>query len=640
MNSKDKTAPYNNTRAFTPVTLNDDDRTVEAVASTDVPAMVRGWDGDMLEVLSHDPAHVDLTRMNDGAPLLDNHARHGSTMDNVIGVVESAYLSGGELLVKLRFGKSEKAETAYQGVKDGIYRKLSIGYVVHQYEVTQTAGQPDVYRAVQWAPFEVSLTPVPADNRASIRTLSDEPQPPTIDILQPAADSGINSELMKENEGVVEHATPAVADSGVTAPPAPAAQTSTPVVSEAMRTFLTAAGNAGFTAAEASKFLDGGNIAKAYEAMTASWAERAAAPVDARVTGPDASEVRTRNMMDAVVANAAGERVPENAREFGDFRFTDVAADYLERAGVATRGMTSNNLIRTAMTGTRGLHATTDFPIFLMETTKRTMRRQYDLMPQTFNPFVRRTTTNDFRPVKRSLLSGLMGNFDEIPEGGEYKAGTFNEMAETIQVKKYGKKVLLTWEALVNDDLGAFNRIATAVAQEIAQLQSDKVYAVLTGNPNLSDGTALFATARGNRAASGGVLSTTTLAAARLAMRKVKAPNDRYMNLEMRYLIAGPDSETAALQILNGMAYPQTPGDVNTFTGKFELIIEPRLGAAWWLSASPALVDTVELMFLEGNDMYLETQNDIDVDGMTMTARTVFGVAPIDWRGMYYNPGS
>jgi len=56
----------------------------------------------------------------------------------------------------------------------------------------------------------------------------------------------------------------------------------------------------------------------------------------------------------------------------------------------------------------------------------------------------------------------------------------------------------LTREAMVNDDLGLFERIPTFFGNAAAAMESDVVYDILVGNPVLPDGNALFSTAHGN----------------------------------------------------------------------------------------------------------------------------------------------
>jgi hypothetical protein len=55
-----------------------------------------------------------------------------------------------------------------------------------------------------------------------------------------------------------------------------------------------------------------------------------------------------------------------------------------------------------------------------------------------------------------------------------------------------GKIFSLTRQAIINDDLDAFTKIPNAWAVLAIRTIGDLVYAILTGNPRMSDGIALF----------------------------------------------------------------------------------------------------------------------------------------------------
>lgn len=118
--------------------------------------------GGSQEILSHDPADVDLSRLQDGAPLLLNHdpAMH-------IGVVESARIeSDGDRKIGravVRFGKGQLADEIFQDVVDGVRRHVSVGYVHTAVRGrTKIQGGPDQIRYA-WSPYELSLATIPAD---------------------------------------------------------------------------------------------------------------------------------------------------------------------------------------------------------------------------------------------------------------------------------------------------------------------------------------------------------------------------------------------------------------------------------------------------------------------------------------------
>lgn len=161
--------------AFKPGTLNENDRTVDVVFGSDKPCRMYTWEyGPINEELSFDSSHVRMDRLNQGAPVLDNHDNYGSVLDTVVGVVEKAWSDGKKGYAKLRFADSEKGEKVLSLIRSGILQNISVGYAVHKYVRTASTekGQLDHYRAVDWEPYEVSVVAVPADYDAKVRAMA------------------------------------------------------------------------------------------------------------------------------------------------------------------------------------------------------------------------------------------------------------------------------------------------------------------------------------------------------------------------------------------------------------------------------------------------------------------------------------
>ena len=233
--------------------------------------------------------------------------------------------------------------------------------------------------------------------------------------------------------------------------------------------------------------------------------------------------------------------------------------------------------------------------------------------------------------------------FKKINEGGEYKALTFGEGAEKYALSKFGGIVAITWESLVNDDLGAFDRIPVSLAAEAAALESDIVYGLLTGNHKMSDGKALFHADHSNLAGAGDEIDEVSLGDARAAMRKQKGMKGRVLNLTPAFLIVGPDNETQANKYTSASFVAAKAGDVNpNYNTSLEVVVEARIeGNDWFMSAAPTMVDTIEYAYLEGEEgLYTEQRQGFEVDGLQIKARHAFAAAPIDWRGLWKNPGA
>ena len=124
------------------------------------------------EILSHEKGAADLSRLNDGAPLLFNH-----NPDRVIGVVERAYIDDEKRrgYARVRFSRNEFAQEVLRDVRDGIIRNVSFGYAIEKME-ERSGGD---FVATSWTPTEVSAVAIPADASVGFgRSLSDsDPEP-------------------------------------------------------------------------------------------------------------------------------------------------------------------------------------------------------------------------------------------------------------------------------------------------------------------------------------------------------------------------------------------------------------------------------------------------------------------------------
>ena len=145
----------------------EEDRTLEFSFSSELP--VSRWFGE--EVLSHAPESVNLSRLNDGAPVLFNHEP-----DRVIGVVERAWIDGEKRrgMARVRFSRNEFAQQIVGDINDGILRNVSVGYQIGEAE---NRGEEVV--ATSWSPYELSVVTIPADPTIGIGRKLDTGAPAT-----------------------------------------------------------------------------------------------------------------------------------------------------------------------------------------------------------------------------------------------------------------------------------------------------------------------------------------------------------------------------------------------------------------------------------------------------------------------------
>lgn len=636
-------------------------RTVELIWTTGAKGPRWNWDvGSYMEELEVSPEAVRMDRLNNGAPLLNSHKC--DDLGDVIGVVERAWLDGEQGHALVRFSKRDDAEKIFQDVQDTILRKISVKYIVHRYQITEDSEEKlPTYRAVDWEPLELSVVPIAFDDGANIRSAA-----------TPADYTGRRFPTVFEVRSAVE---PIVEPAAV-----PIIQEEVAMTEEEKRaadeklrresaeeerkrslTIRTMARKVG---------LDDEAVVEDLIARGVSVSDASAALIDAVAERQNKDQPNTRNSQptnvnggqDVTVLNAkrsamqnallhrcdATVKLEDAGREFRGMRLVDMAREFVEMAGGNARGMTPQELARAALGCDRqavraaGMHSTSDFPLLLGSTVNRTLRDAYTNAPQTWRPLGRPTTVPDFRAVTRAAL-GDIAALEQVKEHGEYKYGTLSEDGAPIKVAKFGKIIAITWETIVNDDLGALTRTPAALGNAAAATESNVVWALLLGNPTFTDGVPFYDAGHANLAASGGAINTTTLAAARAAMRKQKSKAGEFLNLAPEYLVVGPDKELEAYQFTSSNYVPAKNADINDVrNASLTVIVDARItGNQWYLFAAPGSIDTFEYAYLEGEQgVFTETREGFEVDGMEIKARLVFGAAWIDYRGAYKNPGA
>lgn len=227
-----------------------------------------------------------------------------------------------------------------------------------------------------------------------------------------------------------------------------------------------------------------------------------------------------------------------------------------------------------------------------------------------------------------------------------------SDSRESYSVEKFGKMFSVSWETVVNDDLDAISRIPAMHGAAARRTQNKKVYEVLTANPTMGDGVALFgAHASGtNTSGAAAAPSVTTLNTAFAAMMKQKGLNsDVTLNIVPRFLIVPVAYSGTALELVNSISYNAANnnegvkniyglGGPRSLTVITDATLDANSTTIWYLAADPSQIDTVELSFLAGEESpVLETDWLFANDTYQNKVRQTFGVKAIDWRGLYRN---
>ncbi|GIK80951.1 MAG: hypothetical protein BroJett024_20560 [Alphaproteobacteria bacterium] len=660
-----------------PATLDEKDRSIEVVWSTGARVRRQPFFGEPFdEELSMDPAEVHLDRLNAGAPLLKVHDRFA--LEAVIGSVVpgTARIENGRGLARVRFSEREDVAPIWNDIRSGHLRAVSIGYQVQRYEITRPSNGPELWRAVDWTPFEISAVPVGADPAAGFRSV-DRLMPCVVDrddATTPRRNTMENAETKPpapEVKATGELPLPGILDpkqdatetrsqpagllkstAGTAAPAAPTAESliarAQEVERERVSTIYDLASRLGLERAFSDDLVKRNvGLEEARRLILDKVAEaadhaRVFPHVSVPLGGRDERVTRREAVTNALLHRYSPTLFPlsEPAREYRGMTLLELAREFLANAGVNVRGFSRDEI------ATRALHSTSDFPEILSAVTNKTLRQAYDAYPRTFVAFCRQVLATDFKAMNRVQI-GEAPQLLKVNESGEFKRGTIAESKESYRIETYGRVVGITRQVLINDDLDAFTRIPAMYGTAIATLESDVVWAIVTANAAMADGVALFHATHKNLAASGAALSVTTVGDGRAAMAKQTGLDKKtVLNIRPAFLIVPAALELAAEQLIAQNLVPAKTGDVvpqsiRTLTP----ISEPRLdnasATAWYLAANPAQIDTIEYAYLEGQQgAYIETRNGFDVDGIEIKCRLDFGAKAIDWRGLYKNAGA
>ncbi len=645
-----------------PVTVNRAARTVEVVWSTGararnfVPPL-----GPIIEELDMRPEAVRMDALRSGrAPVLDTHRRAGTR--DVLGRVTSARLEAGRGYAILQFSGADDVEPVWQRVADGTLQSVSVGYRVHRYDQQPDAatGQT-VHRAVDWEPYEISIVPVPIDGLAVIRGEGNQDTPatgiePALPILEePPMPEPTNAPVTEapliapsHQENPVTAATPP--EPTRAAPPVPDLEA---IRAEAERATVERIAGYEPVLAAARGLLTADVIDTMREAamrdrispealrgrLWDAFAQAAPRPsLPARPeTGP--GQVDPASLLDAMAEALAarsmpGYQPPSGGRhvEFMGWRPSDMMGELLRARG--ERNVPRNPTVLAE----RAFHTTSDFPALLSAAANKMLLAAYAPAQPTYRTLFLRRDFRDFKP-HRHLRVGDFPTLLPLSENGEVQAGTMSESQELVYLQTFARRIRVTRQMLVNDDLGAFTDFAAAIGRRVADFENATAYALVnsaTGDgPTLtSAASSVFSTAaaRSNKASSGTLLDLTNLAIGRAAVMKQKTLDGLPIAVgsQMRLLV-GPNQELAARQ-LTVSVQPNQTSNANVYAGFVQPLVEPLIPTnRWYLFADPATAPVYVYGYLNGAEGPQVTTGPVSgVDGVEVSVIFDFGVGAID----------
>jgi len=326
--------------------------------------------------------------------------------------------------------------------------------------------------------------------------------------------------------------------------------------------------------------------------------------------------------------------------EFRGYSLMELARAALSRKGISTAGMDKMAVVGMAFT-----HGTSDFDNLLADVANKAMLKGYDEAEETFQRWTSIGTLPDFKAAKRVDLN-TFPSLAKVEPGAEYKYVTVGDRGETIQLATYGSLFAINRQAIINDDLDAFTRVPAKMGRAAIRTVGNLVYAVLTGNPNMADGVALFHANHANLL-TGAALATTSVDVMDAAMAKQTDATGNTLNIALAYLVVPRALKGLAMQIANSEFEVGSTNKNNTvpnwMRNSFEVVADARLDVTsasnWFGAANPSMHDTIEVSYLDGNSApTLEQQGGWTVDGVEFKVRIDAGVKALDHRGLQKNP--
>ena len=625
--------PVNQMRAaVSDGSINESDRTVELVWTTGSKGLRSSWGESFYEELSLDPKAVDMSRLQEGAPLLANHNR--DSLDSVVGVVEKAWLTPTEGRALVRFASDPASDLVFQKVKEKVLRNVSVGYSVSSYE--DVSGKNDevrTYRAVRWQPQELSIVPIGFDQKAQVRNeLLTESDVEIVHRSEPPTEN-VQMDEVKPVETPVVEAAPQIDVKEIETRAVEAERTRVQEIAHIVDV-------AGLDKSIATQFIArGASVDEARKEVFTKMSEKSKAT---QVSGAAPSVEITRDEKQAKIDGVSNlllhkmnskNQLDENGKRFYGMSMVRIAEDLIG----GRHGLNDIQLATRALT-------TSDFSNILANVAEKSMRQAYNVQPQTFKPFVKEGTLRNYKTANRLML-GDFPSLSAISEHGEFTYGKMSESKETIQLARYGKAMSFTKEMLVNDDLGAFNDFASKSARACARLESNLVYtSTLVGNPTMSDGNTLFHASHSNYVSSGTAINVANIGIMwNLIRAQTTLDGVDYADLTPKFLICGPANTILAHQYTSAAFQPTASSSINPYAGRLTVIEDPRIsGNGWYLACDPSEIDTIELAKLEGQESPIVTiaQNPTKPGALEIFVEHNVGAAVLDYRGLAFNAGT
>ena len=363
----------------------------------------------------------------------------------------------------------------------------------------------------------------------------------------------------------------------------------------------------------------------------------------------DETETKVEGIVGALMhrANPTMHKLEGPATDFRGLRIKSLAMHLAGGSG----GFNEVDVIRAGLRSTSmmsGAMGVSDFAYITTEVMSRTLRAAYERRASTWRRISRQRSASDFREM-HSVSAGGDFELKAVQENGEYLQSTITDEAQGLKLAKYGRQINLTFEAIVNDDMGVFERIPGDFARASGTLEAKLAWGAIRDNAKVGDKKALFHADHKNLATAAAI-SVASVGQGRKLMWEQRpagaaaSDKDSFIQVSPDLLFVPPALEVAAMQFVTATTATKS-ADVNPFASSLTPAVEPSLGAAaggsdtsWYLFASDMPV--LEHAYLDGYEApTVMTKEGMNPDGVNMVARHIFAATPVEYRGGVKNAG-
>ena len=648
-----------------PETLDIPSRTVQLVATTNMPYLIRGWFMDFEEVLEISEEAIDLQRLSMGKmPLLKDHK---NSVDAILGRVlsynivkaelrldemapKSEYEKNlDELIVTVFIEEGDDGDKLLKRIESGTVRNVSIGYRVMDYDEYESPDRnnPDRIIVKRWELLEVSFVAVPADPHAGSRKLDNEPG--RADNFNNSEKKDLNGEKKMPPEEKNSDESKKAAEEK--AQKEAAEKAAKEAASEERERAAVAAQVAAETGLDHAKLIkDGTSILEirklGYEALLKKNTKVATAPI---TQGSSGVERKNKDFGDAFLSllKTGKKYALEKDNQFRNMSLVQMMMKYHDAPWVSPAKFLREHFFSHRALGQGS------FPQLIADELNRVLIDAYN---ERENPFAAISTT----VIQSNLHAHKPTNFDidgvpdEIGEGEDFPYAERSEEKHEIDIAKFGKMFSITEEAMLNDDLMAFNRIFMYLGRGMNLREAQLISSLLFGTQTYA-GAAVFSAARRNliaQAAATGGVNSTNVKAARVQMRKQQTPAGKPMDIFPGILNCGEDSAEDANAFLQSTIYPRLLGEETTSArrGIKNVITHPYIdnvlgdlsGKSFILAADPmdGGVEIVNRVIHRDHQMP-EVYNDWNPrkSAMCYFSKYYLGIGLADFRGLVLSRG-